>query len=531
LTSNENGIIDRGSNLMPKESLMAILTRRKFLATAAVGAALGPWTVASPRACGQVLGANDAIRVGVVGLRGRGQLHMEMVSEVPGFRLAALCDVDAAVLGRAVERARAGKERAAVVAVQDVRQLLERKDIDAVTIATPNHWHALIGVWACQAGKDVYIEKPVSHNVWEGRQLVNAARKHHRMVETGTQARANPDVIEAVAWVRAGNLGKILYARGTCYKPRMSIGKFGKGEIPAGLDYNLWTGPAPLKPLARKNLHYDWHWIYDYGNGDLGNQGIHEMDIARWFLGYTTLSPHVMSVGGRLGYDDDGQTPNTQLVYHDYGGPPLLFEVRGLPRSKEHQRDGAWGRSMDATDALSPDFGIGVVVACEGGKCVVIDGGEMAVAVDRRGKVLRQFDTSHPRFGRGWSKGDHFNFASWQQAIRSRNPADLKAEILEGHLSSALCHTGMISHRIGQATPAGRIHGRIQSNRLAAERFGSMQEHLGRNGVDLTKTPLVLGPWLSMDPKTERFLDNDAANALLRRDYRKPFVVPEVVQS
>lgn len=506
---------------------MARLTRRRFV-TATAGVVAVPSLLAGTTAFGRVFGANDAIRVGVAGIRGRGQLHMAMVSKIPGFRLVALCDPDAAVLGSVADSVR--KKNPAVQTVQDVREMLDRKDIDAVTIATPNHWHSLIGVWACQAGKDVYIEKPVSHNVWEGRQLVKAARKFGRMVETGTQARANPDLIEAVAWVRAGNLGKILYARGTCYNPRLSIGKVGKGEIPPRLDYNLWIGPAPMKPLARQNLHYDWHWIYDYGNGDLGNQGIHEMDIARWFLGYNALSPRVMSIGGRLGYDDDANTPNTQLVYHDYDGPPLVFEVRGLPKAKQYQENkAAWSHNTDTVDGFSKNRGIGVVVVCEGGRFVVVDGGDRAIAVDPQGKIMRQFDKTDPQFGRGWSKGDHYNFASWQQAIRSRNPADLKAEILEGHLSSGLCHTGMISHRVGQSMTDGEIRERIQGNRLLAERFESMKEHLRRNEIDLGKTRVSLGPWLTMDPKTERFLDNSQANALLTRDYRKPFVVPEIV--
>jgi predicted dehydrogenase len=317
---------------------MSRLNRRRFLAATALGTGLA---AARTKASGRVQGSNEAVRVGVVGLRGRGQLHMAMVSTIPGFRLAALCDVDPAILGRLAEKVNAGAQN--VRTFKDVRELIASKEIDAVTIATPNHWHALATIWACRASKDVYVEKPVSHNVFEGRRMVQAARKYGRMVQAGTQARSNPDMIEAVAWIRAGNLGTVRYARGTCYKPRMSIGKAGKGEIPPGLDYDLWTGPAPLVPLARKNLHYDWHWIYDTGNGDMGNQGIHEMDIGRWLLGYDGLSPRVISIGGRLGYDDDGQTPNTQLVYHAYDGPPLVFEVRGLPKSKEYQADaGRW---------------------------------------------------------------------------------------------------------------------------------------------------------------------------------------------
>lgn len=498
------------------------ISRRSFITATGLGATVA---VARTRSWAHAVGANEAVRVGIVGLRGRGQLHTAMVSGIPGFRLAALCDVDPAVLGRAVERS--AKEGREVRAFKDVREMIACKDLDAITIATPNHWHSLAAVWACQAGKDVYVEKPVSHNVFEGRQLVRAARKYGRMVQAGTQARSNPDVREAVEWIRAGNLGKIEHARGTCYKPRMSIGKSGRGEIPAGLDYDLWTGPAPLKPLGRRNLHYDWHWIYDYGNGDLGNQGIHEMDLARWFLGYGALSPRVVSIGGRLGYDDDGQTPNTQLVYHAYDGPPLVFEVRGLPKSKEFQASGRlWGENMDTVDGFSRGRGIGVIVTCEGGKLAVVEGGEAIVAVDRAGKTIRRFDQPHSQFGRGWTKGDHLHFRSWLAAIRSRDPAKLTAEILEGHLSSALCHTGMISHRLGHGLPASRIRKEVADHPFLSDRFGSFCEHLVRNGIDPETTHATLGPWLAVDPAAERFLNAPAADALLTRDYRSPFVVP-----
>ncbi len=506
---------------------MATIQRREFLGTAAGCTLFSAFASSGVRAMGRVLGANETVGVGVVGLRGRGQTHLDMVSRVEGFRLAAVCDVDPVYLNREVQNsAKWGRK---VPGFADVRRLLDRKDVDAITIATPNHWHSLLGVWACQAGKDVYIEKPVSHNVWEGRQLVNAARRHARIVQTGTQARSNPDVREAVAWIRAGNLGKVEYARGMCYKPRMSIGKFGKGEIPAGLDYDLWTGPAPLKPLARKNLHYDWHWIYDYGNGDLGNQGIHEMDLARWLLGYTALSPRVMSIGGRFGYDDDGQTPNTQVVYHDYDGPPLVFEVRGLPKSKDLQRDSrTWSSGMDSPPGFTSGRTVGVILVCEGGRFFIDEGGEVIAAEDSQGKTIRRFETKDARFGAAWSKGDYYHFSNWLKAIRSRNRSDLTAEILDGHLSSALCHTGMISHRVGQTMPPSEVLERIRGNRLAAERFDSFREHLERNGVDLSKNRASVGAWLTVDPVIERFLGCDPANRLLRRGDRKPFVVPEV---
>jgi len=504
---------------------MSALHRRRFLAASAFGATLA---LGGARASGRVLGANDAIRVGVVGVRGRGQLHMAMTSSIPGFRLAALCDVDPAVLGRLAEKA--GRDGPVVRTFKDVRELIACKDVDAVTIATPNHWHALAAIWACQAGKDVYLEKPVSHNIFEGRQLVSAARKYGRMVQAGTQARSNPDVIEAVAWVRAGNLGEIKHARGTCYKPRMSIGKVGKGQVPPGLDYDLWTGPAPLKPLARQNLHYDWHWIYDYGNGDLGNQGIHETDLARWFLGYDKLSSRVMSVGARLGYEDDGQTPNTQLVMHVYDGPPLVCEVRGLPQAKSYQASAAlWSKNMDRPAGFPGGPTIGVIVVCEGGKLVIVDGGEAALAMDAQDKVIRRFEKKDPQRGIGWHKGDWFIFENWQAAMHSRRAEDLAAEVLEGHLSSALCHTGMISHRLGRGARAEEIAERCQADRLTAEHFQAMKEHLERNGVDLSEPRVALGVPLAFDPAGEKFIDNDSANRLLRRADRAPYVVPEEV--
>ena len=269
--------------------------------------------------------------------------------------------------------------------------------------------------------------------------------------------------------------------------------------------------------------------MYDYGNGDLGNQGVHEMDIARWFLGQAAVSPRVISIGGRLGYDDDGETPNTQLVYHVYEGPPLVFEVRGLPKSKELQASGQlWGENMDTLDGFSRGRGVGVLVVCEGGRLAVIEGGESLVAVDREGQTIRRFDQVHPQFGRGWGKGDNFHFRNWLEAIRTRNPAGLTAESLAGHVSAALCHLGMISHRLGQPLPARHIREQVQSHPILAERFGSFCDHLSRNGIDLEQTHATLGPWLAMDPIQEWFINNPTANALVSRPYREPFVVPAI---
>lgn len=445
----------------------------------------------------RVLGANDEIRVGIVGFRGRGGNHISAFRNMPGARIVALCDVDRGVLESGVKKFKDNKQ--AVEGYVDIREMLDNKDIDVISIASPNHWHSLMSIWACQAGKDVYVEKPVSHNVWEGRQLVHAARKYNRIVQTGTQCRSSRGLIEAIQWLHEGNLGKITLARGLCYKRRASIGDVdGPQPIPEGIDYDLWCGPAPKEPLMRKNLHYDWHWVWATGNGDVGNQGIHQMDIARWVLQEQTLSPRVFSVGGRVGYIDDGETPNTQFVYHDYAKAPLIFEVRGLP-----------------TDDYRGSK-IGVIIECENGS-MVIPSYSKAIAYDKDGKEIKKWDEG----------GDHF--ANFVTAVRSRKSSDLTADILEGHLSSALCHTGNISHLLGTEANPDEIREQIKADKDAAETFERMADHLQRNGVDLQTSKLALGPFLKMDPKTERFPGNEDANRLLTRNYRKPFVVPEKV--
>jgi predicted dehydrogenase len=479
---------------------MKKMNRRSFLATAATGAA----AMSLPaRSWGQVLGSADDVRVAVVGFGGRGQSHIDGFSKLKGVRLAALCDVDTTILEKEQQKWKDKGEE--VKGYTDIRKLLDSKEVDAISIATPNHWHSLATIWAIQAGKDVYVEKPISHNVWEGRKVVEAARKHGKIVQAGTQSRSSSGLAECIAWLREGNLGKINLVRGLCYKSRPSIGKVdGPQPVPPGVDYDLWCGPAPVKPIMRKQFHYDWHWIWDTGNGDLGNQGIHQMDISRWVLGYNELSPRVFSVGGRLGYDDDGQTPNTQIVFHDYP-TPLIFEVRGLPSQPgEKKMDNIHGSS------------VGVIVYCEGGY-VVIGSYTSATAFDKDGMEVKKF------------QGSSNHFHNFIDAVRSRKHTDLKADILEGHLSSALCHTGNISYLLGKKAGPDEIKSTIKSSKDLTEAFGRMEEHLGRNNVDLTMTKATLGVFLKMDPKTERFTGNRKANQLLTRDYRKPYVVPDKV--
>lgn len=475
------------------------MNRRKFIygATAGVTAAL------SAKSWSQVARANSDIRVAVVGFNGRGGDHISNFRKAKGARLTALCDADHQVLGKEMNK----DGNATITPYTDIRRLLENKDIDVVSIATPNHWHALASIWAVQAGKDVYVEKPVSHNVWEGRKIVEAARKYGKIVQTGTQSRSQPATQEAMKYIREGHLGKVQVVRGLCYKRRASIGKVeGPQQIPSHINYDLWCGPAPIEPLMRKNLHYDWHWVWSTGNGDLGNQGIHQMDIARWAHGAMELSPAVFSIGERLGYDDDGETPNTQIVFHAYEKVPLIFEVRGLPRSSDE-------REMDAFMKAS----VGNVVHCEGGNVLFTGSYSRVTVVDKDGTEIKKFE------------GGANHYENFIKAVQSRKHTDLNSDILEGHLSSALCHTGNISYRLGSHQSPDEIKEKIKKNDVAMEALDRMLEHLAKNGVDLKRTPLAMGEFLRMDPKKETFIRHRAANEMLTRPYRAPYVVPENV--
>jgi predicted dehydrogenase len=513
----------------------------------------------SAKSYGNILGSNDAIRMAVIGFNSRGNSHIDAFGKMKGVRLIALCDADQVVLDKGVKRVEAGlgnkpkassttkpstkpagpstrpiakaaraemvgpatgpstKPATKIHAYTDLRRVFDNKEIDAVSTATPNHWHSLIVVWACQAGKDVYVEKPVSHNVWEGSQAIAAARKYNRIVQAGTQSRSNMALKAAYEWVQGGGLGKILVSRGLCYKRRATIGQLaeGKNPIPKSVDFDLWTGPAAKEEIHRKQFHYDWHWQWNCGNGDLGNQGIHQMDTARWALGKSELAPRVLSVGGRFGYEDDGETPNTQFVIQDYGDSMLIFEVRGLPKE-------AGGGIMDKYKGQS----VGTVVECEGGYMTDTGYTSSPVAYDNDGKLVKKFTLADVEGGE--DNGGHFE--NFIKAVRSRDVKDLHADIKEGHLSSALCHTGNISYRMGKPVQASEIEGAIKDNKAATETWDRFKEHLANNEVELKgDTKAVLGAYLEMDPKTERFTNNEKANEMLTRQYRAPFVVPKEV--
>ncbi len=478
---------------------MKTMTRRRLLKGTLAGttaAVLAPYS--------RVLGANNDLRMAVVGFNSQGSNHIKYFSRIPGVRVVALCDADQNIIDREAKKFNERNEK--VDTYVDVRKLLEDKSIDAIITATPNHWHALVTVWACQAGKDVYVEKPVSHNIWEGRKMVEAARKYKRIVQAGTQRRSDEGLAQAFEYIRQGHLGKVLRARCYYFSPRGPIGKVnGPQPVPEGVDYDLWTGPAPMAPLMRKNLHYDWHWQWPYGNGDLGNNGIHYIDVCRWALGYTTMAPRAISFGGKFLWDDDRQTPNTQVAYFDYKPAPIIFEMRNLPRKKGDS-------AMDATyrKTRSP-----VVIECEGGYYA---GGW---AWDYQGERIKQFKES----GGG---SHHENFI---KAVRSRKVSDLNADILQGYLSTAACHMGNISYQIGREASRDDIVQSVKSNNVLVDAFERFQEHMLMNIVDVHQTPRIMGPWVTMDPDTETFVGefSDQANAYLSRNYREPFIVPENV--
>jgi predicted dehydrogenase len=491
---------------------MSKQTRRVFLQQSVGAVAAGAIVPRFARA-----DVNSQIRVAVVGLNGRGRDH------ILGFQndITALCDCDQQILRNTAEAFQKSNGRKLDQFV-DFRRLLDRRDIDAVSIATPNHTHSLIAILALQSGKDVYVEKPISHCVWEGRQLVHAAEKTGRIVQCGTQSRSQTAIRQAVESVRAGRFGKIQYIVGTCYKPRPSIGKQDSPlAIPKQLDFELWCGPVTKVDIYRPernsqggyNPHYDWHWDYHTGNGDMGNQGIHQMDIARWFLGADALSPRVLSFGGRFGYDDAGNTANTQVVLHDYPDAPIIFETRGLPRSIEAQRNlSTWGASMDNYRGSK----VGVIVQCEHGTVVSTSEYHQVKAFGPDGEAIAT-----------WHGGGN-HFANFLDAVRSRKQTDLNAPAIEGHVSSALCHTGNISHRLGEAHTAKEILSSVGSNERLRDSLERMFSHLRANAIDVDQPVVTVGAQLEIDPAIERFINNAAATELLRREDRKSFAVPKM---
>jgi predicted dehydrogenase len=390
----------------------------------------------------------------------------------------------------------------------DLRRVIEGNSVDAVVIATPNHLHALATIWACRAGKDVYVEKPVGHSLWESRQMVKAAAKHGRIVEGGTQRRSFANIRAMMGRIHQGEFGRVIRARAIVYKFRESIGRRPSPmQIPPELDYDLWAGPAPMSPIFRNELHYDWHWMWETGNGELANNGSHMLDLARWALGQDRLAPAAISIGGRLGWNDAGQTPNTQVAYFDYKPAPLIAEIRNLPEKPGTRSSGDY-RGLRA----------GFLVECEE---ATVQGTNHVEVRDRDGRVIEKHD--------GKAGNDHpVNFID---AVRKRSSSGLTCPIDVAHVSCGLALQANISHRLG-ATGRRQVASVLTDHdpelKTAVDRmFG----HLEALGINPASSPLSVGPMLAFDPDREQFTGPHAEQAGLltrRRKERKPFVVPEV---
>ncbi len=455
----------------------------------------------------RILGTNGDVRVGVIGIHSMGAQHVKTFRSLPGVRVVALCDVDQNVLNREVAKFAEANEK--VRPYKDARHLLDDREVDAVVVATPNHWHALLGIWACQAGKDLYLEKPVSHDIWEGQKLVEAARKYGRIVQAGTQDRSDTGFREAISYLRQGHLGRMLWAHGLWYKERESLGHLETPPpIPSEIDYNLWCGPVEMEPLRRKSLHYDWHWFWNTGNGDMGNLGAHQTDDCRFALGLSGYPRRVLSYGGRFLFDDNAETPNTQIAIFDYPDCPVIIEIRNLLHSREAKYLDHYRGIREAN-----------VIQCENGYFGGGRGGGWMY--DNQGKRIKQFP----------GDGGANHAPNFIEAVRSRRREDLNAEIHEGRTSAALCHMANISYRLAVPVDFQTMEPPLD-HPAVVEAHRNLVSHLILNGINPRNSDLKAGPWLEVDPESEKFRGPKSAegNSLFRRQkYREPFVVRETV--
>ena len=465
-------------------------TRRDFLATSAMGIAATSAFSFMPRS---VFAANDQINVAVIGIRGQGGSHINGFGEIEDVRVKTIVDVDENLFADRIQEIEE-KYGYTPATETDMRRVLDDPEIDAVTFATPNHWHALGTIWAAQAGKHVYVEKPSCHSVWEGRQMVHAAREHDVLVQVGFQNRSRLNTRAAIEFVRGGGIGDVYMARGLCFKPRGDIGLYPDGpmdpeekfaftvdsdsymppytsEYLDGVHYDLWVGPATMRPFNRNRFHYNWHWQWEYGNGDTGNQGPHQLDIGRWGLGQDDYPVRIMSSGGNFVYDSAQETPNTQTTLFEYAdGTIFEFATRGLPTNPDGEIKignvfyGSEGRlEIDAEGNWKTFFGH----ADEPGP--------------NSDNIAAEESDALQLVGTG-SSGHYGNFVA---AVRSGKRSDLTCDLEEGHRSSCLAHLGNISYRLGREV-----------------RF---------------------------DGANEKVIGDDEANKMLRRPaYREPYVVPDL---
>ena len=472
--------------------------RRDFLKRTVAGGALAPFVLSGTRASGRVLGANDRVRIAVAGIHGRGQTHITGFGGMKDVEIAYLVDPDSRLFASRSELVKrtAGNTP---VCVQDIRRALDDKSLDAVSIVTPNHWHALMAIWACQAGKDVYVEKPCSHNISEGRKLVEAARKYDRIVQHGTQRRSDPQWIQLVNDVRNGKYGQLLISYAHASRSRLSIGVKDPQEPPEALDFNLWLGSAPVQPFRTNLVHYNWHWSWDFGDGEIGNLGSHQLDVCRWVLPDGATPKSVVSLGGRFGYQDQGETPNTQLTMIDCGQAKIILEIRGLVKEQQWK----------ITNEFHTDQG-------------VVRDGKFFPKGQSEGMPIENFPPP------GAPEQGPRHMRNFIDCVRSRKRENVRAEILEGHRTTVLVHLGNISYRLGEAAPFNKQAKALDGDKTFHEAFEDMKRHLADAAhLKLTDSTYRLGRTLQFDAQAERFVGAPDADQLLTQPYRTPFVVPE----
>lgn len=446
-------------------------------------------------------GANDRINVAVIGIRGQGQSHIAEYAQLKNVEVAAICDVDENLFAPRIKKLFTDKNLREPKTYNDLRRLFENKDIDAVSIVTPNHWHALASIWALQAGKHVSVEKPSCHNFYEGKKLIEAARKYKLIVQDGAEQRSNPGAQSAVEFLRQGKLGEVYMAKGVCYKWRDSIGVYPDGpmlpddkfsltvgsknyepaytkEYLSKVNYDLWLGPAPLRTFNRNRFHYNWHWNWDFGNGDMGNQGVHEMDVARWGLG-VKLPTKVTAMGGHVMFEDAQQTPNTLMAVFEFPNAEgkgdkkkiLQFEVRHWMTNPE-------GNHLGSSESANNSY----MTSAENVVGNIFYGSE--------GYMLKDVDHWQTYMGRKREKGESGNglgnhYQNFADAIRANDQGMLTAPIEEGFYSCALIHLANISYRLGRT--------------------------------------------INFDPDKQTIINDAEATAMLSREYREPYNIPRQI--
>ncbi|QDT02269.1 Glucose--fructose oxidoreductase precursor [Rubripirellula lacrimiformis] len=474
---------------------MASPNRRQFFQHLAATGFAASATISGTKSSGQVIGANDRVRVAIAGINGRGQVHMGVFGAMKNVEITHLVDPDSRLFASrsaAVQRLTGKKPKC----VQDIREVLDDQSVDAVSIATPNHWHALMTIWACQAGKDVYVEKPCSHNISEGRRMVEAAQKFNRIVQHGTQWRSDPKWQTYTTDIRDGKYGKLQTANIQIFRPRKSIGIQNPVPPPRELDYELWTGPAPMNPYRTNLVHYRWHWMWDYGDGEIANLGAHEFEMARWAMPETANPKSVVSLGGRYGYEDQADTPNTQLTLYDFGDTKLVCQQRGL--------------HFDKPLKMSIDF------HTDEGR---IQEGKFYPHGKEQGEVIEGAPPSG--LPQDYAR-DHFQ--NFIDCVRSRKSEDLASDVLDGHRTAILAHLGNISYRLGDQTSFRNDPQQLSESPIASESFEAMKHHLvDVAGVNLAKASYRIGRSLQFDATTETFVDSPEANQLLGGNNRPGF--------